>query len=76
MYKYAYYKKMSLKERLVYGADSHFYQYVSHILELRVTRVHEPLHNPRKMAIETMNVLLTAFHATSNLIDRKSSLSF
>jgi hypothetical protein len=28
------------------------------------------------MAIETMNVLLTAFHATSNLIDRKSSLSF
>jgi hypothetical protein len=34
MYKYAYYKKMSLKERLVYGADSHFYQYVSHILEV------------------------------------------
>ena len=44
--------------------------------QLRVTRVHEPLHNPRKMAIETMKVLLTAFHATSNLIDRTSSLSF
>ena len=34
MYKYAYYKKMSLKERLVYGAYNHFYQYVSHILEV------------------------------------------
>lgn len=40
------------------------------------TRVHEPLHNRMKMAIETMKVLLTTFHATSNLIDRKSSLSF